>query len=57
MVVSEPKTQTKHTIARSAIEGVVVIDGQLQIEKADMPVITYEEILMLQKLKQHQDGQ
>ncbi len=58
MIAQTSKTQTQHTITRSAIEGVVVIDGRLQMEKADMPTITYEEILMLQALeKQHQDGQ
>lgn len=42
-------------IRKGPVEGLLIMDGRPQVERADMPTISFENIMALMKLNEHQD--
>lgn len=40
---------TVHAIRKGPMEGMILVDGKPQIERSDMPVLSFESILALQR--------
>lgn len=42
-------------IRKGPVEGLLIVDGRPQVERADMPTISFESIMALMKLNEGQD--
>jgi hypothetical protein len=38
-----------HSICKGPVEGVLIVDGRPQVERADMPCFSFESILAIQR--------
>lgn len=48
---------TTHSIRKGPMEGVLIVDGRPQMERMDMPSISFESILALQRINQKREEQ
>ena len=48
---------TTHSIRKGPMEGVLIVDGRPQMERMDMPSISFESILALQRINQKRENQ
>ncbi len=44
-----------HSICKGPVEGVLIVDGRPQVERADMPCFSFESILAIQRFNQTQE--
>ena len=42
-------------IRKGPVEGVLIVDGRPQVERADMPTISFESIMALMKMNEQQE--
>lgn len=55
-IESQPVKASSPTVHRGPLEGILIVDGRPQMECLDMPTISFESILALQRFnEQHPD--
>lgn len=51
----QEKAPQAPVIRKGPVEGVLIVDGRPQVERADMPTISFESIMALMKMNEQQE--